>query len=65
MSEVRIAQSALLDIPAATAYGLIADYRNGHPRILPPRVFPGLDVESGGKVHRIGWEDFKGLRLDG
>lgn len=49
MIEVRIAQSALLDIPATTAYGLIADYRNGHPRILPPRVFLGLDVESGGR----------------
>ena len=49
MSEVRIAQSALLDIPAATAYAIIADYRNGHPRILPPDVFVGLEVESGGR----------------
>jgi len=49
LSEVRIAQSALLDIPAATAYAIIADYHGGHPRILPPRAFLGLDVESGGR----------------
>jgi hypothetical protein len=32
---------------AARVYGVIADYRNGHPRILPDR-FTGLTVERGG-----------------
>lgn len=49
MSEIRVAQSAVLDLPARTAYGIIADYREGHPRILPPNVFVGFAVESGGR----------------
>src|SRR5690606_19118278 len=32
----------------ATVYDIIADYRNGHPRILPPRYFGPLSVEAGG-----------------
>src|SRR5215472_6110320 len=28
-------------------YGIIADYRNGHPHILPPE-FSGLTIEQGG-----------------
>lgn len=37
-------------IPAAPdrVYGIIADYRNGHRQILPPRVFTNLEVERGG-----------------
>lgn len=31
-----------------TVYGIIADYRNGHPRILPPQYFGSLVVEQGG-----------------
>jgi uncharacterized protein YndB with AHSA1/START domain len=34
--------------PPATVYGLIADYRRGHPRILPPRYFQNFQVEAGG-----------------
>mgnify|MGYP006197722543 CR=1 FL=1 len=30
--------------PAAALYELIADYRNGHPRILPPEYFGPLEV---------------------
>jgi hypothetical protein len=29
-------------------YRLIADYRNGHPRIVPPKYFSNLIVEEGG-----------------
>ena len=29
-------------------YGIIADYRSGHPRILPPQYFGPLVVEQGG-----------------
>jgi len=34
--------------PARRVYDLIADYRDGHPRIVPPQWFKRLDVESGG-----------------
>lgn len=40
--------SAVIGAPAARAYALIADYRDGHPRILPPRAFRSLVVEQGG-----------------
>lgn len=34
--------------PAAAVYRVFADYREAHPRILPPRFFVGLRVEEGG-----------------
>lgn len=34
--------------PAARVYNIIADYRNGHPRILPAN-FRNLQVERGGR----------------
>ena len=34
--------------PAEAAYGVFADYREAHPRILPPSFFLGLDVVEGG-----------------
>ena len=40
-------KSAEISAPADRLYGIIADYRNGHPRILPP-AFTGLTVEAGG-----------------
>jgi hypothetical protein len=45
----RITAQAARDIPAPAekAYGMIADYVDGHPRILPP-AFSGLVVERGG-----------------
>ena len=43
--ELRV--SARIDAPAGEIYALIADYRNGHPRILPEQ-FSGLVVEAGG-----------------
>ncbi len=33
--------------PAAAVYALLADYRDGHPRILPP-AFSDLTVLQGG-----------------
>lgn len=32
----------------ASAYGVIADYREGHARILPPQFFRSLEVLEGG-----------------
>jgi len=46
---MRYEVSATARIPASAqvTYGIIADYRVGHPRILPPE-FSGLVVEKGG-----------------
>jgi hypothetical protein len=42
-----VSKTAEIDAPADRLYGIIADYRNGHPRILPP-AFTSLTVEAGG-----------------
>lgn len=43
-----VSESAQVDAPAAVVYELIADYRSGHPRIVPPEYFSNLTVEEGG-----------------
>ncbi|HET6374390.1 MAG TPA: SRPBCC family protein [Candidatus Polarisedimenticolia bacterium] len=48
MSLARAARSGVVRAPARAVYALIADYRHGHPRMLPPQYFPKLDVERGG-----------------
>lgn len=48
MAQQSFSVSALIPAPAPTVYRLIADYRNGHPRILPKPYFVSLDVEKGG-----------------
>jgi hypothetical protein len=40
--------SAKVGGSAADAYRMIADYRVGHTRIIPPRYFRDLRVEEGG-----------------
>lgn len=45
---VRIEASRRVAAPPSAVYGIIADYRDGHPRILPPRAFAWLRVEAGG-----------------
>ena len=44
----RVGAEALINAPAGLAYAIIADYRDGHPRILPRPPFVSLDVEQGG-----------------
>jgi hypothetical protein len=44
----RIAESARIAAPAAECYAILADYRVGHPSVLPAPYFDGLDVEEGG-----------------
>ena len=41
---------ASAEIPAAAerVYGIVADYRVGHPRIIPRSFFDGIEVEQGG-----------------
>jgi len=42
-----VSRTARVAAPPARVYSIIADYRNGHPRILPPQ-FTSLTVEKGG-----------------
>lgn len=48
MAKHNVSASALISAPARKIYGLVADYRNGHPRILPKPYFVSLNVEQGG-----------------
>ncbi len=49
MPTISATQSLTIAAPAAILYEIIADYRNGHPRILPPEYFGRLDVLAGGR----------------
>jgi hypothetical protein len=48
MSTLHAHASAVIDASPETIYGLIADYRAGHPQILPQKYFRDLIVEEGG-----------------
>jgi hypothetical protein len=48
MPRIRATASAVIDAPPAAVYAILADYRNGHPRILPEQYFSNLEVERGG-----------------
>lgn len=45
---ITVSAVAELDAPPERVYALLADYRGGHPRILPAPYFEGLRVERGG-----------------
>jgi polyketide cyclase/dehydrase/lipid transport protein len=48
MRTLLIQASAVVPGPASRVYRIIADYRQGHPGILPPQYFDDLVVEEGG-----------------
>jgi len=48
MPSYTISATARIPAPASACYGVIADYRVGHPAIVPPRAFGALEVEEGG-----------------
>ena len=48
-SSVTVEARATVRAPADRVYELIADYRVGHPRIVPPKYFQNLIVERGGR----------------
>lgn len=48
MARHQVGASALIEVSAAKVYGIIADYQNGHPHILPKPYFVSLTVEQGG-----------------
>jgi hypothetical protein len=45
---LRAESSAIVGAAAPDVYRMIADYRNGHPRIIPSRYFRDLQVDEGG-----------------
>jgi hypothetical protein len=45
---VRATASAVIPAAPEVVYGVLADYRVGHPSILPPRSFRNLRVLEGG-----------------
>lgn len=48
MNTINITASAVIPAPASRVYGIIADYREWHPRIVPPKYFRNLEVVEGG-----------------
>ena len=44
----RVSATAVVKAPAEQVYAIIADYRNGHPHILPKQDFFDLEVDEGG-----------------
>lgn len=48
MAQHKMEATRLIQAPAAKIYNIIADYRTGHPHILPRPYFPSLSVEQGG-----------------
>src|SRR6516164_837771 len=47
MRQIRVKAEAVLEAPAEGVFATIADYRQGHPNILP-KEFYDLQVEQGG-----------------
>ena len=45
---LRVSASAEIGAAAVNVYRMIADYRNGHQRMIPPRYFRNLEVDAGG-----------------
>ncbi len=48
MSGYKFSVSSLISAPPEIVYGIIADYKNGHPKILPNPPFVSLVVLKGG-----------------
>jgi hypothetical protein len=48
MSTYRVIATRRIAAPAPVAYDIIADYRDGHPQIIPPPWFRDIRVEAGG-----------------
>jgi hypothetical protein len=48
MPRHRVCASAVVRAPAGQAYAILADYRHGHPQIVPRPPFGPLEVERGG-----------------
>lgn len=49
MSTIYVELSDVVPAPPEQVYGILADYREGHPAILPRPYFRELTVEQGGQ----------------
>ena len=45
-----VSQASAIDAPSFRVYGILADYRVGHPSILPNRWFRNIRVVSGSGI---------------
>ena len=45
---MQVVESTVINAPPDLVYGIIADYRSGHPSILPDKYFTRMDVLEGG-----------------
>jgi Polyketide cyclase / dehydrase and lipid transport len=48
MSKLLVSAEAAIEAPAQRVYGIVADYHNGHPHILPKPYFSDMEVDRGG-----------------
>jgi uncharacterized protein YndB with AHSA1/START domain len=48
MTRYRVARSGTIAAPPVRVYAVLADYREHHPRIVPPEHFPRIEVLAGG-----------------
>ncbi|HEY6170850.1 MAG TPA: SRPBCC family protein [Candidatus Kapabacteria bacterium] len=48
MQQIIVEESAVIGAPASKVYDVIADYRNGHPNIVPKKYFKSVEIEYGG-----------------
>jgi hypothetical protein len=48
MPRHQVSADAVINAPAGLVYAVIADYRDGHPHIVPRPPFVSLEVEQGG-----------------
>lgn len=48
MSLLYVEMSRIIDAPAEDIYAVIADYKVGHPAILPKPFFTGVEILTGG-----------------
>src|SRR4030095_85973 len=66
MKEVHATASRTIRAEPGIVYAILADYRVGHPSILPQRTFLSLEVEEGGAgagtVFRLRMKSFGTVR---
>jgi uncharacterized protein YndB with AHSA1/START domain len=48
MSRFTVCESGTIDAPPERVYAVLADYRQHHPRIVPPEYFQSVEVLEGG-----------------
>jgi len=65
MNEMITEISAIIDSPPSRVYNILADYREGHPAILPKKYFSEIVLLEGGKGSGTIFEsqlNFMGIR---